>query len=149
KIDPVYHSGKTYYLVPDGPVGQKPYALLRRSMAEENLHAVGQVVLSNREQLVLVRPIEQLLGMTVLEYATEVKQPPRFEDELVETEPSKQELTLTKTLIQALTNPELVLTQFRDVYTEKLTQLIEAKVEGKELVAPPEVEEPQVINLMQ
>src|SRR5262245_43595897 len=27
-IDPVYNSGKTYYLVPDGPVGQKPFSLL-------------------------------------------------------------------------------------------------------------------------
>src|SRR5947209_10118203 len=28
-IDPVYYTGKTYYLVPDGPVGQRPYALLQ------------------------------------------------------------------------------------------------------------------------
>src|SRR5262249_40436231 len=27
-IDPIYQNGKTYYLVPDGPVAFKPYALL-------------------------------------------------------------------------------------------------------------------------
>ena len=27
-IDPIYLSGRTYYLVPDGPVGQKAYNLI-------------------------------------------------------------------------------------------------------------------------
>jgi DNA end-binding protein Ku len=148
-IDPIYHSGKTYYLVPDGPVGQKAYALLRQGMAEEHLHAVAQVVISNREQLVLLRPIENLLAMTVLEYDAQVKQPAAFEDELAETDASREEVKLTKTLLEALTREDLDLAAYKDVYTEKLTQLIEAKVEGKELVTPPAEEAPQVINLME
>lgn len=36
----------------------------------------------------------------------------------------------------------------RDLCTERLTELIEAKVEGKEIVAPPEAPEPHVVNLM-
>ena len=27
-IDPLYDSGKNYYLLPEGPVGQKPYQLI-------------------------------------------------------------------------------------------------------------------------
>src|SRR5690606_13877243 len=42
-VDPVYMSGKTYYLTPDGPVGQKPYQLLRDAMATADVHAVAQV----------------------------------------------------------------------------------------------------------
>jgi DNA end-binding protein Ku len=148
-IDPVYHSGKTYYLVPDGPIGQKPYALIRQSMVEEGLHAVAKVVMSGKEQLVLLRPIEQLLGMTVLEYDTRVKKPSAFEDELQETESSEEELKLTKTLMGALVREDFDIAQYKDVYTERLAQLIEAKVEGKELVAPPAVQEPHVINLME
>ena len=147
-IDPVYHSGKTYYLVPDGPVGQKPYALLRDTMAESNLHAVAQVVLSKREQLVLLRPIEKLIGMTVLEYHAQVKQPAAFEDELTETESSQDELQLARTLIEGMAADEVDLSQYKDSYVEKLTALIEAKVEGKELVSPPADEAPPVINLM-
>ena len=147
-VDPVYHSGRTYYLVPDGPVGQKPYALIRQSMADEGLHAVGQVVISSKEQLVLVRPIEELLAMTVLQYDSEVKKPVAFKDELVETGGSEEELKLTRTLIGAMKRKKFDIASYRDVYTEKLTQIIEAKVEGKELVAAPAVEEPQIINLM-
>src|SRR5262249_45964798 len=33
-LDPMYQSGKTYYLVPDGPVGQRPYAVLHQAMTE-------------------------------------------------------------------------------------------------------------------
>ena len=44
-VDPTYFSGKAYYLTPDGPVGQKPYGLLRQAMAEEGLWCLAQTVL--------------------------------------------------------------------------------------------------------
>ena len=64
RIDPVYHAGKTYYLVPDGPAGGKPYALLHRAMTDLGRHAIGQGVFGgDREQLALLRP---LLALSVL-----------------------------------------------------------------------------------
>jgi DNA end-binding protein Ku len=33
-IDPIYHTGATYYVIPDGAVGTKPYAMLRRTMLD-------------------------------------------------------------------------------------------------------------------
>lgn len=39
KLDPIYHSGRTYYLLPDGPGGQKPYSLLLRSMRKNKVNA--------------------------------------------------------------------------------------------------------------
>jgi DNA end-binding protein Ku len=148
-IDPIYLSGKTYYLVPEGPVGQKPYALIRQCMADENVHAVAQVVISGREQLVLLRPAEDLIAMSVLSYEGQVKKPSAFEDELVETETSDRELKLTRQLIEALVEEKFDIGRYSDTYTEKLAKVIEAKVAGKELVSPPPEEEPQVINLMQ
>jgi DNA end-binding protein Ku len=147
-IDPVYFSGKQYYLVPDGPVGQKAFALLREGMAQEGMYGIAQVVIGNREQLVLVRPLEQLLAMNVLEYDTAVKKASAFEDEIVETAASDQELKLTRTLIEAMVSEDFDIAEYKDLYTERLTTLIEAKVEGKELVTPPAEEEPHVINLM-
>jgi DNA end-binding protein Ku len=148
KVDSLYHAGKNYYLVPDGPVGQKAYQLIHDVMAKQGVHAVAQVVISKKEELVLVRPVDRLLVMTVLNYAAEVKEPQSFFDELVESQGTEQELQLTTQLVNALTNNELNLNQFRDVYTDKLTQLIEAKVAGKEIVAVPAGEMPHVINLM-
>ena len=61
-IDPVYLSGRTYYLLPEGVVGQKPYSLLLRSMIDADVHAVAQVVIAGREQVVLVKPMEKAPG---------------------------------------------------------------------------------------
>ena len=59
EIDPIYFSGQTYYLLPDGKHGHKPYAVLQRAMAEGNVVGIAQVVISNREQLVV---LDQLAG---------------------------------------------------------------------------------------
>jgi DNA end-binding protein Ku len=149
QLDPLYQVGRMYYLLPDGAVGQKPYALVQRVMQEENLQAVGQVVLSGREQLVLLRPVSKLLAISSLRFAEQVKQPAGFEDELADEKPSDQELQLTKQLMEALTSDDFDIAKYHDVYTEKLTELIQAKVKGEELVAPPAEAQPQVINLME
>lgn len=147
-IDSLYQSGRTYYLTPDGPVGQKPYQLLRDAMAEQELHAVAQVILSNKEQLVLVRPLGKLLVMSVLEYASQVKAPESFEDEIADAKVAKQELNLAKRLVGDMTRDDFDLAEYKDLYTERMTELVQAKVEGKEIVAPEETEEPAIINLM-
>lgn len=148
-VDAVYLTGKTYYLVPDGPVGQKPYQLVQQAMAHDNLHAIAWIVLSNREQVVRLRPLENLLAMDVLEYQAQVTDPGTFQAELVETKSSAQETKLARQLIEALAKDTFDPSEYKDRYTERLTQLIEARVQGEELVTPPEAEEPHVINLME
>ena len=74
-FDPLYATGKRYYLAPDGPAGQKAYALLYQAMVEEKRYALAQVVLHGREQLVLLRPQENLLILEVLHYRHQVTQP--------------------------------------------------------------------------
>ena len=69
-------------------------------MAEQALEAVAQVILSNKEQLVLVRPLGKLLVMSVLEYATQTVSPEAFEEEVGDATVSKQELTLAKRLVE-------------------------------------------------
>jgi DNA end-binding protein Ku len=148
ELDPLYHSGRTYYLVPDGPVGQKPYAVLRQAMVQENRHAVAQVVLSGKEQLVLVRPLDGLIAATVLSYEEQVKKPSAFTDEAPPVEATPEEVDLAKTLIRATTRKKFDMSVYKDEYTAKLTALIQAKIEGKEIVAPPAEAETPIINLM-
>jgi DNA end-binding protein Ku len=149
KLDPVYYAGRTYYLVPDGAVGQKPYQLLHHAMVEGDLVALAEVVIAGREQLVLLRPVRELLALSVLAHEGNVKQPEAFTDEVTEAKLTKDEMNLTKTLIQASTLKKFDYSKYRDAYTDKLTQLIQAKVEGEEVVQVPDVEEPKIINLME
>jgi DNA end-binding protein Ku len=129
-------------------MGQKPYALLRDAMVELKRQAIGTVVMSGKEQIVLLRPMDNLLSMTQLSYEHQVTKPSNFDSELTKPAVEPEELKLAKTLIEASTPKKLDYSKYRDVYTEKLTKLIEAKVAGQEIVAPPIHEEAQVINLM-
>ena len=68
EIDPLYYSGRTYYLVPDGPVGQKPYALFRHGMGDEEVVAFGQIILGGRTHKIILRVLEDMIVMTMLDY---------------------------------------------------------------------------------
>ena len=87
--------------------------------------------------------------MTVLKYAAQVRLPETFADQLPPAQIAQQELELAQTLIDSRTSSELVMERYQDVYAEKLAQLVEAKVEGKQLVAPPSSEPPMVVNLLE
>jgi DNA end-binding protein Ku len=147
-LDLIYSTGKSYYLVPDGPVAQKPYAVLHEGMVELKRHAVAQVVMHGKEQVVLVRPMNGLLTMTLLNYDNQITKPSTFEDEITTPKIEPEELKLAKTLIEASTPKTFDFAKYKDTYTEKLTKLIEAKVAGQEVVAPPVHEHAQIINLM-
>ena len=148
-VDPLYLSGKDYFLVPEGPVGQKAYALIREVMSEREQSALAKIVLTGREQIVLLRPFGRLLVMSVISYAGEVKDPAAFEDEVEEGQVTAPELELAGKLIDAATLDTYDPAGYKNQYTERLTELIEAKVDGREIVAAPAPEEPQVIELLE
>jgi DNA end-binding protein Ku len=147
-IDTAYMTDRTYYLVPDGAVGHKPFALIQKCLADDDREAVARVVLFGREELVQLRPVENLIAMTALKYDDEVTHADVLKDEVAEPALDKEELSLTKTLLKAFEKKKFNIAAYRDEYIEKLRTLIEAKVEGKDIVTPPPTEEPQVINLM-
>jgi DNA end-binding protein Ku len=147
-IDPVYFSGRSYYLVPDGKVAQKPYAVLLDAMRDQGRYAVAQVVFSGRGQVAVVRPCEGVLAMSLLSYQSELKKPSAFAADVDKPSVSGEERKLAETLIEAATAADFDLAQFKDEYAGKLTQLIERKARRAKRVATGGREEPAVINLM-
>ncbi|MEM7305475.1 MAG: Ku protein [Planctomycetota bacterium] len=148
EVDPLYFSGKTYYLLPDGIAGARPYALLHKGMIDGSVVAIAKIVMSGRVQMVLLRPVGKLLTMSVLTYAKRIKAAGPFNEELESQEVSAEEDKLTQTLIDASRISEFDLDSYTDTYAEELTQLIQMKIDGEEVVAAPDQEEPKIINLM-
>jgi DNA end-binding protein Ku len=74
EVDPVFFSGRSLYLLPDGAAAQHPYAVLVDALRQSAKAALGRVVLSGSRQLVLVRPAGKLLAMDVLHYPAQVRQ---------------------------------------------------------------------------
>jgi len=148
-IDPVYFSGRTHYLVPSGPAGQKAYSLLNRVMSEKGVLAVAHMVLSGHEEPVLIRPSGKLLELAVLYYESQVKAPSGFAAEVAETEVSGQELKLATQLVEESVVQKYDFSQLKDRYTERVAALIEAKSHGKAPHKPRKADKaPKVINLM-
>ena len=101
-IDPLYFSGKTYYLLPDGPAGGKPYALLHKGMCDAGVHAVAQIIMSGREQLVVLRPVDDMIVMTIMQHKAKVKGIDEFEDELQAMDLSDEEISAVASYIYGL-----------------------------------------------
>jgi DNA end-binding protein Ku len=147
-ISAFYFTEKSYYLVPDGKAGHKPFALLRQALSDEDRAAVARGVLFGREELLFIRPVEDVLGVTALKFAAEVPAPSEL-GEVPGADAKKEELALTKTLLKSFTQSKFSLETFADRYNERLTELVEAKVKGKEVIVTDErPERPPTINLM-
>ena len=129
-IDPIYYSGRTYYLVPNGPAAQKPYAVLLEAMQGHDRHAIAQVVFSGRGQVAVLRPFAGLLVMTLLNFESQVKQPNAFADEIANPGVSNEEQRLAASLLESATTGEFELSRYKDDYAAKLAKLIEKKSHG-------------------
>lgn len=148
QLDPIYFSGSTYFLMPGGRAGEKPYTLLQKAMTAENVVGIAQAVISNREQLVVLRPMGHLLTASVLNYASEMRKAEEFEADLHEGDVAAAEVKLARTLIMATRMKEPELESYHDLYNERLQELIDAKVAGKQVTTAKKHAPPSTINLM-
>ena len=145
-VDPIFFE-KTYYLGPDKG-GEKPYRLLADAMAKSDKVALATFVMRGKESLVLVRPAQDGLMLHTMYFADEVR-------DFGEIEKGKSvklregELGLAERLIGELSHDEFKPEQYRDQYRERVLELANSKVEGKEITAvEPEAQRAQVIDLM-
>jgi len=146
EVDPIYFA-KSYYLEPDKQ-GAKPYVLLRKALEDSGRVAVVKVALRNRESLATLRVREGVFVLETMLWPDEVRKPDfDFLDEDVEVR--EQELAMAASLIETLSG-EFDPSQFTDSYREALQAVIDAKVEGREVVQP-ETQQPTagtVVDLM-
>jgi DNA end-binding protein Ku len=139
-IDPIYYD-HPYYLAP-GPGGAKPYRLLLEAMRETNKVAIAKVVIRQKESLVAIRPMGDVLGMATMLFADEVVDPQRLDDvpSADDVQASERELDIAKQLVESLADdfePE----RYHDTYREAVLAMIERKAAGEEIAVQPEAEE--------
>src|SRR4030088_245785 len=145
-IDPIYLE-RPYYLAPDGPVAREAFAVIREGM--KGKAGIGKVALYGREYLVKVQPREQGLVMYTLRHANEIRSMEAI-DELTDM-PDKvkpEEVKLAKQ-VMATFEGEVDFQSYRDDYQVGLREIIDAKIEGREVVAQEVEAPPKVVNLME
>jgi DNA end-binding protein Ku len=145
-VDPIYFE-KTYYLGPDKG-GEKAYRLLADAMAKTERVALAKFVMRGKESLVLIRPSQHGLMLHTMYFADEV----RDFSEVGKGESAtlkEGELGLALRLIEDLSHEEFKPEQYQDDYRQRVLDLVNSKVEGKEVTTvAPEAHRAQVIDLM-
>jgi DNA end-binding protein Ku len=134
-----------YFAGPDGLVAAKTYSLLSEALKASGKVGLGKVVLRDREEVVMIAPLDGGLILYKLRQPSEVRKMenvPQIEHKAV----NKDELKLSLSLVESMasTLKELDLT---DHYRDALREMIEAKIAGKEVVSVPEEEKP-VVDIM-
>jgi DNA end-binding protein Ku len=146
EVDPIYFE-KSYYLEPEKS-GAKPYVLLREALEDSGKVAIVKVALRSRESLATLRVREGVFVLETMLWPDEVRTPDfGFLDEDIEVRP--QELAMAGSLIETLAG-EFDPSQYSDSYREALQAVIDAKVEGREVVQPEEAQPTSgtVVDLM-
>jgi DNA end-binding protein Ku len=148
-IDPIYFDGRMYYLTPDGEAAASAYAVVLAAMKREDKYGVGQLVLSGKEQLALVRSLDDALQMVMLNYDEEIRP---VKDIVTTSLPraDARQLKLAQTLIRNWTTDAFDFERYDDEYRERVETLIKSKSRGKDIVkAEDEDDEPKIVNLME
>src|SRR5919107_4927780 len=144
-IDPMFVD-RAYYLAPDGGMANEAFAVMRDGMAGKV--GVGKLALYGREYLVAVKPQGRGIVMYTLHHAAEIRSIDQVEDlNSVPVSVKPEEMKLARQVIATFEGP-LDLASYSDQYQAGLQQIIEAKVAGREVVAPSEAAPPKVVNLM-
>ena len=146
QIDPIYFA-KSYYLEPEQPA-VKPYVLLRDALDSSGMVGLVKVALRNREQLATLRVRDGVIVLETMIWPDEVREASfAFLDDDVQVRP--QEQAMAESLVASMAGdfePE----QYHDDYREALQKVIDAKIEGREVVetAPAAPDTGQVVDLM-
>lgn len=147
-IDPIYFDGRTYYLTPDGGDAKEAYAVLLRAMQRAKRCGVGQVIFSGKKQVVLLRPQEHVLEMALLHYASSIQPAALVAIDLPRLSAADRKQALADELVESWSEDHFDLSRYVDEYEQEMRTLIDAKVKGRDVVAPAQAEEPPVYNLM-
>src|SRR2546429_4223590 len=146
EIDPRYLI-RPYYLVPDGKVGHDAFAVIRDTIRDMNKVAIGRVVLTNREHIIALEPMDKGLMGTLLRYPYEVRSEKEYFDDIQDVKVTKDMLDLAKHIVNQKAGhfePD----KFEDQYETALLDLINQKRAGKPITAKARPRGENVVDLM-
>jgi DNA end-binding protein Ku len=133
EIDPAQFN-QPYFLLPssDAEGVIRAYQLLRDGMAQTDQIAIGRVVLRSNEYLVAVHVRENLLSLSTMLFADEIRDASEIDaiPKGPEWAPKRGELSTATELIEAMTrdfDPD----SYEDRYRTRLQQLVDAKAKAK------------------
>jgi DNA end-binding protein Ku len=146
EVDPVVFD-RTYYLGAQSKAARGPYRLLHDALAKTGRAGIGRWVFHNREYLIAIRALDDVLALHTMRFADELVDPTKLDVPRAKRAPSKREVEMAGRLVESLQasfHPE----DFSDSYRERVRQLIDAKARGETPEIEPEQPRDQDVDLM-
>ncbi len=132
EIDSIYYE-TPYYLQPEKS-GVKAYGLLRDALQKTGKAGLGTYVLRNRESLVLIKPVGDVLVLNKIRFKQEIRDTKELKIPTAKSKPG--ELKMAIELISQLST-DFDISRYKDTYSDKLMKLIKAKSKGKKIKPSP------------
>ena len=146
EIDELYLN-TPYYIVPEGEVGRQAFAVIRETIKQAGMVAIGKVVFTSREHVMSLEPRGKgLLGIT-LRYPYEVRDEKEYFDEIPNEKVPKDMLDLAHHIVEGKSG-HFAPQKFEDEYETALKELLQKKQAGQPIERPERPEPARVINLM-
>ncbi len=133
--------------MPDGKVGHDAFAVIRETIRNMDMVAIGRVVLTNREHIIALEPLDNGLMGTLLRYPYEVRSEKEYFDEIQDVKVTKDMLDLAKHIVNQKAST-FEPAKFEDHYEAALAELINQKRNGKTIAAKPRPRGENVVDLM-
>ncbi len=137
-IDPA-HFSHPYFLLPDSESEGviRAYLLLRDAMSSTEQVAIGRVVLRSKEYLVAVREREELLCITTMLFADEIRDPASIPavPSGRSSAPRRGEIEQTIEIVDAMTR-DFDPTRYKDCHRSRLMKIVQSKRRSGEVEIP-------------
>jgi DNA end-binding protein Ku len=118
-----------YYMLPNEDVGQEAFAVIREAMRGKGMVALGRVVLSKRERVIMLQPWGNGLMGATLRYAYEVRDAKEFFGDLPNLKIAPDMLKLAEHIL-ATKKADFDPTEFVDHYEEAVVEMLRKKQAG-------------------
>ncbi|MFP4698047.1 MAG: Ku protein [Eubacteriales bacterium] len=146
EIDPIYFD-KSYYLSPQ-ETGGKAYNLLREVMNRTNKIAIAKITIRSKQSLAALRVYKNVLILETIFYPDEVRELTTVPGIPQNKNLDQKEMNIATQLVENLTS-EFQPEKYKDDYRIALRNIIEQKVQGKDIHVTKGEEHKNVIDLME
>jgi len=131
-----------YYLIPENKVALEAFAVIRDAMRGKGMVALGRVVLSKRERVIMLQPWGKGLLGTTLRYPYEVRNEEVYFEGVGEVKIPKDMLTLAEHILESK-SAKFDASEFHDRYEEAIVAMLNEKKAG--MPVPKQRELPRIV----
>jgi DNA end-binding protein Ku len=137
-----------YYITPNGEVGQEAFAVIREAMRGKDMVALGRIVLSKRERVIMLEPWDKGLVGTTLRYPYEIRDAKEYFDDIPDLTVAPDMLKLAEHILKSKTT-DFDPSEFVDHYEDAVVEMLQKKQAGIVISRERPAPRPQnVVNIM-